>query len=115
MCKSINYESTHLLKYINWLLSLKMLKRNKPAETDRKKKVSLPAALFNKSPMKNSENSSLLSNNNSISAHLQCSNHPSKKGKYTVISEELDDEEENIYCEKCAILLASRGFEVQKL
>jgi hypothetical protein len=30
-----------------------MLRRKTPVETDRKKKISLPAALFNRSPLKN--------------------------------------------------------------
>lgn len=39
-----------------------MLKRKTQAETERKKKISLPAALFNRSPLKNTENSSMISN-----------------------------------------------------
>lgn len=39
-----------------------MLRRANQTETDRKKKISLPAALFNRSPLKNTENSSMISN-----------------------------------------------------
>jgi hypothetical protein len=40
-----------------------------------------------------------------------CSNHPGKTAKFRVCSEEND----LFYCEKCAILLASQGFKVEKL
>lgn len=49
-----------------------MLKRNHQPEADKRKKISLPAALFNRSPLKNSENSSFVSNHNSISREPHC-------------------------------------------
>ena len=64
-----------------------MIFRNKPAETEKTKKISLPAALFNRSPLKNSENSSFVSNSN-VHNHIDkfCYNHPIKKGKYLAIT-----------------------------
>ena len=91
-----------------------MLKRVKHFETDRRKKISLPAALFNKSSLLNHENSSIISNNPSTSKSLMCENHPTKKGKYNIITDD-EDLTDTYFCEKCAILLASRGFEVQKI
>lgn len=65
-----------------------MLKRKSPMETDRKKKISLPAALFNRSPLKNTENSSMFSNTSMVN-DPPCENHNNKKGKYIVISDEI--------------------------
>lgn len=63
---------------------IEMLKRKIPVETDRKKKISLPAALFNRSPLKNAENSSFISNTSFTEP--PCENHPNKKGKYSVVT-----------------------------
>lgn len=65
-----------------------MLKRKVTVQTERKKKISLPAALFNRSPLKNTENSSMISNT-SFTNDPPCENHPNKKGKYAVVSEEI--------------------------
>ena len=88
-------------------------------EGDQRRKISLPAAIFNRSPSRGSENSSMLSNTNNFKSNESlehpCFNHPNKKARYRVLTEDSEDDEEVAYCEKCAILLASRGFEVQKL
>ena len=68
-----------------------MLRRHKPVEVGSRRKVSLPAALFNKSPLKNSENNSLLANNNQMGMQLTCLKHTSKKGKYIAVSEDEDE------------------------
>ena len=88
-----------------------MLQRRKTIETDRKTKVNLPAAVFNRT-FESEENNASLCNLSSFD-NLKCENHPTKKGKYSVLSE--DEGEEIYYCEKCAILLASQGFKVIKL
>lgn len=43
--------------------------------------------------------------------NTECYNHPDKRSKYRIVSEDL----ELMYCEKCAILMASQGFKVEKL
>ena len=55
---------------------------------------------------------SILSDRSNIADGPVCSNHPNKSGKYFIISD--DDEESMDYCEKCAILLASQGFKVNR-
>lgn len=44
--------------------------------------------------------------------HKNCTNHQQKAGKYEVMGE---NGEQLVYCEKCAILLASQGFKVHKM
>lgn len=39
----------------------------------------------------------------------RCINHPQKSAKYKMLEEQM------LYCEKCAILLASQGFKVSKI
>ena len=70
----------------------------------------MPAAIFNRTYTE--ENNASISNISSFN-NIKCENHPNKKGKYSVVSEE--EEEQIFYCEKCAILLASQGFQVSKL
>jgi hypothetical protein len=64
-----------------------MLKKKTPVETEKRKKVSLPAVLFNRNSLKSIENSSMMSNTSSIAGEPTCENHPHKKGKYSVLNE----------------------------
>ena len=64
-----------------------LLQRRKGAsETDRKNKINLASAFINRSPLKNGQNSSMISNT-SFTGEPPCENHPNKKGKYTVITD----------------------------
>lgn len=69
-----------------------MIKRPGLIETDRKSKINLTGALINRSPLKNTENSSMISNT-SFSSDTACENHPNKRGKYMVVTDEIEDDE----------------------
>ena len=66
-----------------------MIKR-KLLKGEQNKKVFLHAALFNRVPLKNAENSSILSNKSMNEP--SCENHANKKGKYIVVSDELEED-----------------------
>lgn len=71
-----------------------MIQRRKTIDIERKPKVNLPAALFNRAS-ETEENNASLSNFSSFD-NVKCENHPTKKGKYCVVSEE--EEDQIFYC-----------------